>query len=992
MNQAMFIRRLANSVFSFRSIAPAIFPLMAPVMMAGGAVLLTGCSDDSGSSSNLIYVDVQVGQEDFNQALIRSVQITETGMLSEIEPGAPVYAPYVTGNQGEARVLVDDTELFYFDVYGREKDSAQGTEQTTRRCQLISGCGATSFGDNYSVAATPGWRSVAYGLSSNERIRITALTDLAAGLAQALVYSEASGEQQDAGWLDAGYYSVYSVVQAESQVSRLFGIDSVQSSEPADLTQLNDWRSKNTTEATNAIRYGALLAAIQSNELNYVGTVELPFFSQAVTADLIENSAQLYQKGGSQTLSLSELYVAAANNLEQVSVTNSKVQGYVDAVVSALRSESDAFVDGELTAISPASLSTLLGSDLENFELGITRAKAFVEVLRNYDETFFEDGYREELDKYGDLLQAIGDDNADKLDTLMQAYQQVFEFYRDCYVGGGCPSADMGWAWYESSSYSNGVLTLNGGELTVSQEIADVNLNDSDDEPLSSQGIDVVIQGTLNIDDLTLELDYLLDSNDGVVSSPSVRVFYGDKVKVLQDPLNQPELAYQLRWSQFALYDAADLGTDSETELTGSFTLSYVGVVDPEGSGERRFNIEEVVLNSRISDVVGDDSDNDTNIVPLFVSAKANQADAFYPEQSFASFSSFFASSGVSSLVEGSIESSLIHYRTGSEKINGNTVDYFEYFITDGDALRYRFYPTVWREDVLDVDGDADVDEKIATHEYEECILSGGTEAPVVTQCQPKQRLNGERDLQVAVNELWELGVFSRPEVSGKGVYFVEFPVASADDNGCLALESLPSSLQALDGTLYLSAQLGLSTARVFAEVVLDYSSAAEPKTMLDVQVTAPYSNLVNVSAALSHDYTSINTTGVYTGVGANLDRIIFDFSTENSAVETSSISIYKDGVSLTYADGSTATVDSEILLGSQLDLLTGAPLYRYRVNEAGLLDRCVISNSAEPATQRELESSVFVLNFRDAVYGKIVNESGFWIIRYIDGSWETLN
>jgi hypothetical protein len=234
--------------------------------------------------------------------------------------------------------------------------------------------------------------------------------------------------------------------------------------------------------------------------------------------------------------------------------------------------------------------------------------------------------------------------------------------------------------------------------------------------------------------------------------------------------------------------------------------------------------------------------------------------------------------------------------------------------------------------------------------------------------------------------------VCSRPEVDGKGVYFVEFPVAAADANGCLALDTLTTSLQQLDGTLYLPAQLGLSTARVFAEVVLDYDSTTEPKTLLDIQVAAPYSNVVNVSAALSHDYTSVNTTGVYTGVGPNLDRIIFDFSTENNTVETSSIAIYKDGVSLTYADGSSDTVDSEILAGSQLDLLTGAPLYRYRMNEAGLLDRCVVSNTAEPSTDRNFEDAVFVLNFRDAVYGKIVNESGFWIIRYIDGTWETLN
>lgn len=975
MNQALFIRRFVKCVV--------------PALMVGSSVFLSGCSNGGGSSSSLLSINVQVGQEDIDQALVRAVLISETGMLSEVEPGAVIYAPYLTNEQGETKAFIDGTELYYFDAYGRERDDALGTVQTTRRCQLVAGCGSASFGDDYSISATPGWRSVAYGLSNGERVRITALTDLATALAEGLVYSEASGTQQDAGWLPTGYFSVYSVVQAESQISRMFGIESIQSSEPADLTQLNDWRNKNTTEATDAIRYGALLAAIQSYELDYTSTADFPFFMQVVAADLITNSGQLVQKGGSQTLSLADLYELAADNLAQVEVSNSKVQGFVDTVVAGLRSDSTAFIDGALTTTTPATLETLLGSDLADLQLGIQRAKAFVNVLRNYDESFFEPGYREQLDSYGDLLKTIGDDNATKIDALMLAYRQVFEFYRDCYVGGGCPSPDTGWAWYENASYNNGTLTLNDGDLVVSQVIADVNLNDSDDAPTSSQGIDVVIIGTIVIDGLTLKLDNLTSADGEIVSRPSLRVFYGNKVTTLQDPVSSPELAYQIRWSQFSIYDSGALNTASETEITGSFTLSYVGVVDPEGSGERRFNIEEVVLNSRISDVVGDDSVNDKNIIPLFVSAKSNAADTFFPEQSFASFNSFFAASGVSSLTKGSVASGLINYRTGTETFNGNAVEYFEYFITGGDAFRYRFYPTVWRNDDFDIDADGDFDEKIATHDYEECTVTGGASAPVVTKCQPKQRLNGERDLQVAVNELWELGVFSRPEVEGKGVYFVEFPVTAADANGCLALDALPSSLQSLDGTLYLPAQLGLSSARVFAEVVLE----DQPKSLLDVTVSAPYSNLVNVSAALSHDYTSVDTTGVYKGVGANLDRIIFDFSTENNAVETSSIGIYKDGVSLTYADNTTATVDSELLLGSELNLLTGSALYRYRMNESGILDRCVmIENAAEPSTQRDIENAVYVLNFRDAVYGKIVNESGIWIVRYIDGSWETLN
>ncbi|MDF1762323.1 MAG: hypothetical protein P1U57_02840, partial [Oleibacter sp.] len=70
---------------------------------------------------------------------------------------------------------------------------------------------------------------------------------------------------------------------------------------------------------------------------------------------------------------------------------------------------------------------------------------------------------------------------------------------------------------------------------------------------------------------------------------------------------------------------------------------------------------------------------------------------------------------------------------------------------------------------------------------------------------------------------------------------------------------------------------------------------------------------------------------------------------------------------------------------------LTGMPLYKYRVDESGSLATCVIANEAEPATLRDPDNAVFVLNFRDVVYGRVANENGVWTIRYIDGSWESL-
>ena len=948
---------------------------------------LAACSnDDSGSSVTTIDLDVQVGQEDFNEAMVRRVTVDETGMPSEVQPGVLNFARFTTDDEGQAVVTADGTEIVYLDVYGRE--SNDGTS-TTRRCQVVNGCGSVSFGSEYSIVAAPGWRSVAAGIEDGQRIRVTPLTDLAAQLAFDRVFSESSGTQQDAGWVATGFYSVYSTLQAESQVSRLFGIDSVQSREPADLTQIEEWRGANQTEAQYSIRYGALLAAWQSYELSYTSTTDLPSFASAVAADLVANDGQLIQRGGSQTLSMYDLYDAAVNNLNALDVTDSTVSGYVASVISQLQSERDAFVDGALTSITPASLSSLLGDELEDYQLGIQRTKAFVQELRDYGNSFFEEGYRAQLDSYADILRGVGEDNAENLDEITTAVSEIAGFYRDCYLNSGCPSVSPEWQWYQSHTYSAPVLTLNGGGFEVSQAVADINLLDDSNSPSSSRAIDILMKGTLVANGLRLELDHTY--SDDEISSPSgLRIFYEDTVTVLQDEVSDPALAYQIRWTDFTLYDADDVGAASETELTGAFSILYQGVDDPDGVSERRFNISEVVLNSRISDVYEDDNGTDANITTVFLTANANQASEFYPESEFASFNAFFERAPL--YPEGTVANGLVQYRTGTQTVNGRETQYLDYFVDGGDDFRYRFYPTVMREDVSDVDGDGNTEELIATHDYEACLLSGSPESPVIDRCQPKQRLNAEQDLQNAVNELWQIGVFSRPEVPGQGVYFVEFPVEAADDQGCLTLSPLPTSLSSLDGTLYRSAQLGLSSARFTSEVVLDYSTATEPKTLVDVQVTAPYSEQVDVSLSVSHDYTSVNTTGLYQGVGADLDRLIFDFSTESGTVEATSLSVFKDGVELSLADGSTDTVDSEIILGSNLDLVDGAPVYRYIVGDDGEYRRCVVSNTAEPSFSRDPQEAVYVLNYRDKVYGKIVYESGVWIIRYIDGTWESLN
>ena len=970
-----------------------------PVSAAVLAGLLAGCSNDSNRSSGYITIKVQAGQEDFDEALVRYVAVTEGGDLQVSQPGAVTYVGYITDEEGEVEPVVLNDELVYFDLYGRQEDGDQA--QTTRRCQLAAGCGDYDFAEAMPVTASPGWRTVATGVSRDERIRVTPMTDLAAQLAYSMVFSESdAADQQDSGWLTSGgYYSVYSTVQGVSQVSRIFGITNVQTTEPADLTQLSQWGSATEAEATDSIRYGALLAAWQSFELDFTATEDAEFLAQAVGADLISNNAQLYQKGGDQTLSLFDLYEVAADNLEQIEVEGTQLTGFVNTVVADLRRDMAAFADGGLTTKQPAALADLLGEDLDEYELGLDRVKAFVDVLRDYETSFFEDGYRAELDAYLDELDAIGDLHADDLDQLALAYVHTFEFYRSCYLNAGCPTPDSSWTWLDTYRYDSATATLelNDGAIVVSQGVVDLNVTDDNDEPVESQAIDTFITGTYQINSLRLVVDHSYEDDDEeTIEVPSsVRVFYAEATSELQDPAASPDMAYQLRWADAAIWDVDSVGTDSETELTGAYFILYRGVEDPSGAGDMHYNIESVTLNGRISDVVGDDSEDDENIASVFVSASSTNPAEYYADRPFASFNGFFEPSSSSVYTEGYVADGLVSYRTGAETISGQDVEYFDYFVEGGTAYRYRFYPTVYREDTGDDDNDGETDDEVATFDYEQCELTGGSGNPVVDTCEPKQRLFSERNVQEAINELWEAGVFSRPEVEGQGTYFVEFPVDAPDERGCLALSPLTDTLTTLDGTLYRPIVLGLNNLRATTEIVLEYDgddSTSEPKTLLDLSVSAPFLEELQGTVGLSHDYAGVSTSGdVYLGTGDGLDRLLVSYDRSSATQETGDISVYKDGISLTLADGTEETVDSEIVTTGMLNKAVGEPLYHFYVDDDGLLNRCVTENVAEPETYRETDDTVWVLNFRDVVYGRIAMENGVWIIRYIDGSWESL-
>lgn len=978
-----------------------------PIAVLMAAVLAAGCSNDSDSDSSdsNIDVSVQVNQEDIQYGLVRSQIIAASGLPSADFELQPIVSSAEADTEGRVTIAIPENDLHQFQLTGREQDLSRDANGTTRTCQWVAGCANNvTFASTYPVTTGMDWRTVAFGLRNNEHVRLTPLTDLAAELGLQLSYVENLQGDDSLGitpeqnvWVETGFYSPNSAVQSISQVSKLFAIDDIQTREPADLTQLNEWATVNTGAALYSIRYGAILAAWQKLSQDYTAAnPDKGTFAQAVGADLVNNKGQLTQSGGDQAVSLAQIYTLAADNLKQVEGLNAEVSAFVASVVNSLESEAAVLNGnpGQLTAIVPETVATLIGESLANdIELGIERSKAFLRLLGD-GSGFFETGYQERIKGYRDELRQIGNDQQANFNAIVDAFIKTRQLYLECLsASGACPTheGEPGWEWLQSASFANNVLTINNGQVTVSQAVADVNPSDTDDNPAQSQAIDLLIKGTYQQGGLTFVVDNTYtdaDERDEISVPAGIRIFYPQAVSEIQTTME--EIAYEIRWADFNF--SANEGQANEFELEGAFTQFYRGVKNPDNDAdERRFNIETVTLRGRISDTIQGENSDDNDFTTLSLSARSLNADTFYPELKFASFNGFLSERTNPAHPEGSVESDLAMYRFGQEQLQVQVAEYFDLIVPLGESLRYRFLPTRSVEDDSDLDGDGDRDDFVITHDFERCTLKNDNGSWVVDRCDGRQRLLGERDVQDSLNQLWEVGVLSRINIDNRGTYFIDWPtVKNPDNQQCLILDEVTGTAS-MSGTLYAPVVLGLNALRFTTEVVLDDddSSTSDPRTLLDASLLLSTPDSYQVNAAISHDYSETSAdSGLTLGTGSGLDQIVLSYDTRGQVAKSGNVTIFKDGVSLTLDDGSTETVDST-LVTSVRQQSSAAPLpYTFVSNDEGRFERCVLRNDAEAEDTSTLEDAIIPINFRGVVYGQIRQENNIWVARFVNGEF----
>src|SRR5690554_3738707 len=940
------------------------------------SLALVGCSSDKDNfRTNSFPAEVTAGQQDISNALIRSAEILVTGLPDENNEGMLNYQSFYTQANGTATVVLPlnpGSKMRLFELVTLPANADINQAASKSRCQWVEGCSSKEFGADISPVYQ--WQSVVWDLRKDERVVVTPLTHLAAALAFEYAYAETPepepvqpGVPIDPLWQETGYYSPYSVEQAISQVSKLFGLRNVQNSFPADLTRINSLNINNDPEsAKNSIRYGAILAAwahLQEKDSEFTQKATAEFVTQPKQGQLLEKEQQ-----GEAVLTQYKIYDLAGKNLKQLPVHNAKIKTLVEEVIAQFDTDINKLKDGIFTQQEPASIKIIFGDAAFNdYSLGVSQAKAFIEKLQEQSKYFFGDTYDGLINTYLDEQKEFFKSNKANFNAVLESLKSAESIYIDSYYGSSCPSSWDASLWSDCN-YSGNVLTLtdiSGKQVTLSMKNVTSN----------KQAVDIEMTGELKIKDLLFKL------NDSATSKSRVRLFYSEETS--QVLASTEPIGYEYNWASFSFYDTGK----NDQEWTGNFSLLYRGVVNPnpEDSTEIRFNIDTLRLSSRISDHIGGTDKDDKEASSVFIAAKSSTADTYYPAEKFGKINGFFTEQSANAVQD---IPGLVSYKLGEELIHNQTVKYFDFYIDDESAqsFRYRFYPDVVRNQNAAGQYTVGNNDAITTHKMAVCPLSKkNDEWGVDGACSPAQVFNGKRDVQKSINALWQAGAFSYIDLPGKGEYFAKWPATKK--NGCYELEALKQNESpAFAGELISPAVLGLDTLRVTTEIILSKKPEQKefyPKTLLDVLIKAPTKERYHVTAALSHNYSTTRLDEVNVGENnGQLDLITVNYNTDSNFKRMGNLRVYKSGVKL-----GEDRVNAELMAGLNQSY-QGLP-HKYVTASNGGQKICVTGNEAEALKDIAVdkEESVYRLSFRGETYGSIRNE-GVWIARFIDGTW----
>ena len=732
-------------------------------------MMLWGCTGNNSSevevpNSNIKLFLGVIKQGDVQDFDVIAYPIAKHGQRRLDINGNPDGTWVKANDSGRYRLAIkaDNNGPHILEARGRVLESNE-QRGSLHLCQWHDGClvneeinvaRRVAFGNSYHSLEPMRWHSAVHTVSEGQFIVINPITEMAQALASTLYVDGGSQEdiKEEGDTPKYAYYSVYSVLKANTQVSNLLDLEDVVAVEPADLTRLDQLTAISSQAMQESIRYGALLAAWQKMQLDYDANAlatDAPKddnYQAQVISEFLADGGQLYysldDQGVSRTLDYSLWLNEARANLQAVRVFHQAAGRVVPKEVMLVLNQ----FDEQLTAFSKVlvknTLSAVQGQvdkAIEDEYLdAIGKTQAMVNRLANLGQTVASDEYRTEISNYYQRLLNTADAVAPSMDGLFTELMDLNRYYMSC-VAGSCDVGSSFHAHQKSYNVQTKSLVLNNpydatrAVLKISQAkvfLSDKNkTNDAD-----TRSHDLLISGEFESAGVRL---VLADSSAEAAKSDvptGIRFSFEEPLAELPqapalvengqgatvDDALVPD-GIELVLPDFELYRKDDRGGATELTLSGAFSALMAasvdrndrreGVADTEKKG-KRYNLASVSMTlktighkegeTREEDRVVDLRDN--FVISLNAGATSVAGDGgYFPATQYPTMASFFVPKDG---LEKGLQKPLVTTNTGTFKypalddkgfwkdpIEEIDVKYVELAVEGVGALRYTVHP-----------------------------------------------------------------------------------------------------------------------------------------------------------------------------------------------------------------------------------------------------------------------------------------------------------
>lgn len=1060
-------------------------------------ILVVGCSGNSSSKSssvpdtlNIVVGIVQTGQAD--NVDVQGVAVAVNGQLTLDETtGALSGVETKTDSRGRFAIGLDQGDPSSIILFARGSAVSATDHVTSIQCKLPQGCVTKQgAGDLTTTAFTETYRSEYYydyvvndkadtnpetddeftfvnstlwsagiGVAAKGQfISINSITDMAGAFGFSTYINNGDGEcnakECVANKQAAGYFSKYGIIKANTQVSSLIGIPDIISIEPANMASLDTISATSSSNLQASIRYGALIAALQQIQLAYdngLANRAERRFRRVLNSQFSHNRGQLYQKDAplyydddldtpkdvAYVLTKELWYTTAKDILTAANAhfvnLNKALPAEVGSAISLFELELKSLESGKLTKAVPAISEDVANS--YNNEIDFT--KAMLNHLVSAAKEFSNPEYRTKAQSYQKALLEIGDEVSPAFNVITSSLLDVYGYYLSC-IHATCDTDNSWHKFNKDFNPSTKILTLKfseveGDQLIISQALVDLIKNDANNSPTESLAVDIIFNGTLKKDKLTL----LTDFSDKKLGKASLRVSYNEIVTQLMPDASladfNPSMPVNGRISpvayefSFTSLEMKYLPEDKAKELTiqGAFSWLLRGVKDVrDKNSATKYNLNSLtaVINASGPELGKLNDKALTDDVVISLTGSGFNTSNYYPDSTFPELNNYFVPaeghvSGESSGVD-ILETSIIDYTFPKTDANGSPLEgaIVDGVIVDGKGVQVKIlkFDYVYSGAAAFVVYPAGADNKylgllcsVATEneKYFELgqISNIGAKntsgaAPVsIFNCVSQKFYTGPATVNNFINQLWDLNpevknFIQAVSVVGEGVYFADLIAGENKED----LPEFGVGKTGFTGTMKAPAMLGIDNIRLQLrpQLVNSAGTAKLAEVAVDLNLIRPTLSSINVGLFIAYNPQQILNTEAGLPVvasGEDVESYYVAFKTDANGNEIGEFIFNWYGSQL--VDGGDGTKYLQ-----DYDASNPAPKENFLFNlgtdvtygvtdtEAGY-KRCGFVFAGDDSDKKC--DAIAYLTFRGLVTGTIREErKGVYVARFIDGSW----